>query len=126
MSKHPLCITPGFTPPPWKSVDDGYEISIRQARTDLGWSYVPIATVDQDSEEAEANANLIVASPDLYDALKDVLSVLLILSRPEIDEMLTLEESERVTAVTTRASYALSMVVGGSGADDTGTSKELM
>lgn len=59
-----------FTPGPWVvEIDYDTEIEIcADVRPD--GDYISIATIENDSKKAKANANLISAAPDLYNALK--------------------------------------------------------
>ena len=59
-----------FTPPPWLIQDgfsEGFEV---YAETPDNIGYYEIAEIKDLEHETEANANLIAAAPDMYEALR--------------------------------------------------------
>lgn len=71
--------TPAFTPGPWFAVNDGTEVHDRETRFDnangarIGCTPNLVASVDFTGGRGDraANANLIAAAPELYEALRE-------------------------------------------------------
>ena len=78
-----------FTPGPWFSVAKlsgsenhrGFKIC-----TPTGWALADVQPADEDGIEGRANAHLIAAAPDLYEALEHILEGSLSLPRFAKDE----------------------------------------
>lgn len=63
-----------YTPGPWiyERTKDMFEIAPADLQGRAMWS-LEICATTSDDEQGEANARLIAASPDLYEALKELL-----------------------------------------------------
>lgn len=59
---------PKFTPAPWHTTNDGYNV---KNETDI---MICLNSFEDDVEQCKANANLIAAAPELYEALVELLN----------------------------------------------------
>lgn len=102
-----------FTPGPWEVGKDGYGsdgwvycddvLGTAVARTDTGNGVIPKA-------QRDANARLIAAAPDLYEALKDASAVIEMMLRIAPDATATFGEANGIQLARAKAAAALSKV----------------
>jgi hypothetical protein len=63
---------PGFTPGPWRAVLGDYGMAYNQAYVNVDDGADRVASVWCSREGYEANAHLIAAAPELYEALEKI------------------------------------------------------